>query len=116
MTRAQLFENIKKKSSYLCVGLDTDLSKIPKHLLGSDDPVFDFNKQIIDATHEYVVAYKPNIAFYEAFALFKVAVVLQQIYFRFVRGQTHDERFKNFGRRVEGLAQTALYVAQRSGI
>ena len=66
MTRAQLFENIKKKSSYLCVGLDTDLSKIPKHLLTSDDPVFEFNKQIIDATYEYAVAYKPNIAFYEA--------------------------------------------------
>jgi orotidine-5'-phosphate decarboxylase len=66
MTRAQLFENIKKKSSYLCVGLDTDLSKIPKHLLSGDDPVFEFNKQIIDATHEYAVAYKPNIAFYEA--------------------------------------------------
>ena len=66
MTRAQLFDNIKKKSSYLCVGLDTDLSRIPKHLLTNDDPVFEFNKQIIDATHEYAVAYKPNIAFYEA--------------------------------------------------
>jgi len=66
MTRAQLFDNIKKKSSYLCVGLDTDLSRIPKHLLSNDDPVFEFNKQIIDATHEYAVAYKPNIAFYEA--------------------------------------------------
>lgn len=66
MTRAQLFENIRKKGSYLCVGLDTDLSKIPKHLLGSEDPIFEFNKQIIDATHEYAVAFKPNIAFYEA--------------------------------------------------
>jgi orotidine-5'-phosphate decarboxylase len=66
MTRAQLFEQIQKKSSYLCVGLDTDINKIPKHLLKSDDPVFEFNKQIIDATHQYCVAYKPNIAFYEA--------------------------------------------------
>jgi orotidine-5'-phosphate decarboxylase len=66
MNKAQLFEQIKKKSSYLCVGLDTDLDKIPKHLLTSADPVFEFNKQIIDATHEYCVAYKPNIAFYEA--------------------------------------------------
>ena len=66
MTRAELFSQIKNKSSYLCVGLDTDLQKIPKHLLKSDDPVFEFNKQIIDATHEYCVAYKPNIAFYEA--------------------------------------------------
>ena len=66
MNREQLFQQITKKKSYLCVGLDTDLTKIPKHLLKSDDPVFEFNKQIIDATHEYAVAYKPNIAFYEA--------------------------------------------------
>ncbi len=66
MTRTELFQQIKKKSSYLCVGLDTDLEKIPKHLLKLSDPVFEFNKQIIDATHEYCVAYKPNIAFYEA--------------------------------------------------
>ena len=66
MNRAQLFEQIKKKNSYLCVGLDTDISKIPKHLLSSSDPVFEFNKQIIDATKEFCVAYKPNIAFYEA--------------------------------------------------
>ena len=66
MTRSELFLQIKKKSSYLCIGLDTDLQKIPRHLLKSSDPVFEFNKQIIDATHEYCVAYKPNIAFYEA--------------------------------------------------
>jgi orotidine-5'-phosphate decarboxylase len=66
MNRDQLFAEIKKKRSYLCVGLDTDPEKLPKHLLSSDDPVFEFNKQIIDATHEYCVAYKPNIAFYEA--------------------------------------------------
>lgn len=66
MTREQLFEQIKKKNSFLCVGLDTDPDKIPKHLLSSSDPIFEFNKQIIDATHSYTVAYKPNIAFYEA--------------------------------------------------
>src|SRR6188768_1924130 len=66
MTRDQLFEQIKKKNSYLCVGLDTDPDKIPKHLLSSADPIFEFNKQIIDATHPFAVAYKPNIAFYEA--------------------------------------------------
>lgn len=66
MNRAQLFEQIKKKKSYLCVGLDTDVSKIPTHLKNTSDPVFEFNKQIIDATHECCVAYKPNIAFYEA--------------------------------------------------
>src|SRR6187401_2667875 len=65
MTRTELFEQIKKKESFLCVGLDTDISKIPKHLLTSADPVFAFNKQIIDATKDFCVAYKPNIAFYE---------------------------------------------------
>lgn len=66
MTRTQLFEQIRRKGSYLCVGLDTDINKIPKHLHSQDDPVFEFNKQIIDATHEYCIAYKPNLAFYEA--------------------------------------------------
>lgn len=66
MTRAEIFEQIKKKQSYLCVGLDTDLNKIPKHLLKADDPIFEFNKQIIDATKDFCVAYKPNVAFYEA--------------------------------------------------
>jgi orotidine-5'-phosphate decarboxylase len=66
MNRKQLFGEIKKKRSYLCVGLDTDPEKIPSHLLKADDPVYEFNKQIIDATQEFCVAYKPNIAFYEA--------------------------------------------------
>ena len=66
MTRQQLVEQIFQKKSFLCVGLDTDLSKIPPHLLTEPDPIFAFNKQIIDATHTFAVAYKPNIAFYEA--------------------------------------------------
>lgn len=66
MNRAELFEQIQKKKSYLCVGLDTDITKIPPHLLSSPDPVFEFNKQIIDATKDFCVAYKPNVAFYEA--------------------------------------------------
>jgi orotidine-5'-phosphate decarboxylase len=66
MTKKELFEEIKTKKSYLCVGLDTDLTKIPSHLLSEKDPIFAFNKQIIDATEKYAVAYKPNIAFYEA--------------------------------------------------
>ena len=66
MNREQLFQQIQKKNSCLCIGLDTDLKKIPKHLTGSSDPIFEFNKQIIDATYRYCVAYKPNIAFYEA--------------------------------------------------
>ena len=66
MTRQQLFDKIKQKESFLCVGLDTDITKIPKHLLDTEDPIFEFNKQIIDATLPYTVAYKPNLAFYEA--------------------------------------------------
>ena len=65
MTRQQLFEQIQIKKSYLCIGLDTDLSKIPPHLLAFDDPIFEFNKQIIDATRDLCVGYKPNTAFYE---------------------------------------------------
>ena len=66
MTKQQLFEQITQKNSYLCVGLDTDIKKIPSHLLKEKDPIFEFNRQIIDATAEFAVAYKPNIAFYEA--------------------------------------------------
>jgi orotidine-5'-phosphate decarboxylase len=66
MTREELISQIEKKKSFLCVGLDTDIKKIPTHLLKSDDPIFEFNKQIIDATSEFCVAYKPNLAFYES--------------------------------------------------
>jgi len=66
MTRAELVQNIQSKKSFLCIGLDTDFEKIPKHLLNEQDPVFEFNKHIIDATHDLCVAYKPNIAFYES--------------------------------------------------
>ncbi|MCM1021522.1 MAG: orotidine-5'-phosphate decarboxylase [Muribaculum sp.] len=66
MTRNQLVENIKQKKSFLCVGLDTDIKKIPAHLLSETNPIVAFNKAIIDATAPYVVAYKPNMAFYES--------------------------------------------------
>ena len=69
MTTQDLVQQIKKKKSMLCVGLDVDLSKIPQHLLAYEDPIFEFNKAIIDATHKYCIAYKPNIAFYEAYGL-----------------------------------------------
>jgi|SRR5690554_977532 len=65
MTREKLIQEIKSKKSFLCVGLDTDMDLIPKHLLDTEDPIFEFNKAIIDATKDYCVAYKPNIAFYE---------------------------------------------------
>lgn len=66
MNKQQLFENIQKKKSFLCVGLDTDIKKIPEHLLKEEDPIFAFNKAIIDATAPYCIAYKPNLAFYES--------------------------------------------------
>lgn len=69
MTTANLISEIKKKQSFLCVGLDVDLDKIPEFLLKEEDPIFSFNKAIIDATHQYTVAYKPNTAFYEAYGL-----------------------------------------------
>ena len=69
MKRNELIENIRRKGSFLCVGLDTDLKKIPAHLLDAEDPIYEFNKAIIDATAPYCVAYKPNLAFYEAFGV-----------------------------------------------
>ncbi|BAO74592.1 orotidine-5'-phosphate decarboxylase [Winogradskyella sp. PG-2] len=69
MTTTQLVSQIQRKKSFLCIGLDVDLNKIPSHLLEEDDPIFAFNKTIIDATHHLCVAYKPNTAFYEAYGL-----------------------------------------------
>ena len=69
MNRSELVNQIKTKRSFLCVGLDTDLKKMPEHLLKEEDPIFAFNKAIIDATADYCVSYKPNIAFYEAFGV-----------------------------------------------
>lgn len=69
MKRQELINQIKTKRSFLCVGLDTDLKKIPTHILNETDPIFAFNKAIIDATADYCVAYKPNLAFYEAFGV-----------------------------------------------
>ncbi|MDJ0644924.1 MAG: orotidine-5'-phosphate decarboxylase [Flavobacteriaceae bacterium] len=69
MTKQQLVEQIREKKSFLCIGLDTDLEKVPPHLLDYEDPIFEFNKQLIDATHHLAVAYKPNSAFYEAYGI-----------------------------------------------
>jgi orotidine-5'-phosphate decarboxylase len=69
MTTQQLIEQIHLKNSFLCIGLDVDLTKIPAHLLETEDPIFEFNKAIIDATHDLCVSYKPNTAFYEAYGL-----------------------------------------------
>ena len=69
MTTQQLIEQIRIKKSFLCIGLDVDLSKIPQHILALEDPIFEFNKAIIDATHDLTVSYKPNTAFYEAYGI-----------------------------------------------
>ncbi len=69
MNREKLIQEIRRKKSFLCIGLDVDKSKIPAHLLEEEDPVFAFNKAIIDATQHLAVAYKPNTAFYEAYGL-----------------------------------------------
>ncbi|MCG2462123.1 orotidine-5'-phosphate decarboxylase [Flavobacteriaceae bacterium F89] len=69
MTTEELVQQIHNKQSFLCIGLDTDLTKIPNHLLGEEDPIFAFNKAIIDSTHSFCVAYKPNTAFYEAYGI-----------------------------------------------
>ena len=69
MTTQQLYEQIQHKKSFLCIGLDVDLNKVPQHLLETEDPIFEFNKAIIDATHDLCVSYKPNTAFYEAYGL-----------------------------------------------
>lgn len=65
MNKQQIFEEIKRKESFLCVGLDSDKNKIPQHLLSEEDPIYSFNKTVIDATAPYCIAYKPNLAFYE---------------------------------------------------
>ena len=86
MNRQQIFEQIEKKKSFLCVGLDSDINKIPQHLLESDDPLYAFNKAIVDATAPYCVAYKPNVAFYESqgvegwLALEKTVAYIRQRY------------------------------------
>ena len=69
MTTQQLVQQIQQKKSFLCIGLDVDLTKIPAHLLVHEDPIFEFNKAIIDATHDLCVSYKPNTAFYEAYGV-----------------------------------------------
>ena len=69
MTTQQLVQQIQRKQSFLCIGLDVDLMKIPKHLLELEDPIFEFNRAIIDATHDLCVSYKPNTAFYEAYGI-----------------------------------------------
>jgi orotidine-5'-phosphate decarboxylase len=78
MTTQQLVHQIKTKKSFLCIGLDVDLNKIPKHILALEDPIFEFNKAIIDATHDLCVSYKPNTAFYEAYGIIILTKIIQK--------------------------------------
>jgi orotidine-5'-phosphate decarboxylase len=89
MDKTQLFENIRRKQSFLCVGLDTDLKKIPAHLLKEEDPIFAFNKAVIDATADYCVAYKPNLAFYECMGV-KGLLALEKTV-RYIRSKYPDQ-------------------------
>lgn len=89
MTRQELIENIKKKQSFLCVGLDTDLTKIPEHLLDEKDPIYAFNKAIVDATAPYCVAYKPNTAFYESIGINGILALEKTI--EYIRTQYPDQ-------------------------
>ncbi len=90
MNRQQLTAQIFAKRSFLCVGLDTDMKKLPAQLLDADDPVFEFNKAIIDATNEFAVAYKPNLAFYEAYGVKGLAAFEKTV--RYIR-EKYPEQF-----------------------
>ena len=89
MTRKELIENIWRKKSFLCVGLDTDIKKIPQHLLTEEDPIFAFNKAIIDATAPYCIAYKPNLAFYEAHGVKGIVAFEKTV--KYIREQYPDQ-------------------------
>lgn len=124
MTRNQLVQQIRSKKSYLCVGLDTDITKIPQHLLSNDDPVFAFNKHIIDATKDFCVSYKINTAFYEAQgvkgwqALEKTVAYIGDAHFKIADakrgdiGNTSDQYAKAF---FETLPFDAVTVAPYMG-
>ena len=90
MTREELVRQIFQKKSFLCVGLDVDLDKVPTHLLNEEDPIFTFNKQIIDATAPYCVAYKPNLAFYEAYGVKGIIAFEKTV--RYIK-QNYPEQF-----------------------
>src|SRR5882762_4015282 len=96
MTREEIYEQIKQKKSFLCIGLDADLEKIPKHLLSHPDPVFEFNRQIIDATKDHCVGYKINTAFYEALgipgweAMEKTAAYIPSTHFKIADAKRGD--------------------------
>lgn len=120
MNKQQLFENIKAKKSFLCVGLDTDIKKIPQHLLSDEDPIFAFNKAIIDATADLCVAYKPNAAFYESIGMKGIAALEKTI--AYIRTNYPDQfiildaKRGDIGNTSEMYAQSAFEHLQASAI
>ena len=105
MTRQELIENIKRKRSFLCVGLDTDLRKIPEHLMRTENPMLTFNRAIIDATAGSCVAYKPNVAFYESMGAFGVHTVA------YIREQYPDQFIIIDGKRGD-IGNTGMHYAR----
>lgn len=120
MTKQQLFENIQRKQSFLCVGLDTDIKKIPQHLLSDEDPIFAFNKAIIDATADLCVAYKPNAAFYESIGIKGISALEKTI--AYIRENYPDQfiildaKRGDIGNTSEMYAQSAFEHLQASAV
>lgn len=120
MNKQQLFENIQRKKSFLCVGLDTDINKIPQHLLSDEDPIFCFNKAIIDATADLCVAYKPNAAFYESIGIKGIAALEKTI--TYIRENYPDQfiildaKRGDIGNTSEMYAQSAFEHLQASAV
>lgn len=109
MTKQELIENIKRKRSFLCVGLDTDLRKIPEHLMRTENPMLTFNRTIIDATAGSCVAYKPNVAFYESMGAFGVQVLEHTV--AYIREQYPDQFIIIDGKRGD-IGNTGMHYAR----
>ena len=109
MTRQELIENIKRKRSFLCVGLDTDLRKIPEHLMRTENPMLTFNRAIIDATAGSCVAYKPNVAFYESMGAYGVQVLEHTV--AYIREQYPDQFIIIDGKRGD-IGNTGMHYAR----
>ena len=109
MTKQELIENIKRKRSFLCVGLDTDLRKIPEHLMRTENPMLTFNRAIIDATAGSCVAYKPNVAFYESMGAFGVQVLEHTV--AYMREQYPDQFIIIDGKRGD-IGNTGMHYAR----
>ena len=115
MTKQQLIQNIKAKKSFLCVGLDTDVTKIPEHLFDeSDDAIFEFNKQIIDATADLCVAYKLNLAFYESIGLEGWDILERTV--EYIRTHYPDQFIIADAKRGDIGNTSAMYARTFSGI